>query len=221
MHAELILQLSSTAAQQLHYNKMYPGINRFDASLALSVTTAAHAAPCCYHYTWIHCCCHNHLIPCILVLPAALAALQYKCNPWNGQCRESCPVENGTPCYNGLGSCQCGVCIPIPPKCPPDPDKCTKNVWNPNTNACDTVTTSCTQPTDPKYECKEVSAALNADPVCIVQIPLLIVSVHRHCTVSECIRDTALAFRLSILPALSMTLLTRECLHVMHCKPTF
>lgn len=94
------------------------------------------------------------------MLPASLAALQYKCSPKTGQCRESCPVPNGTPCNNGLGSCLCGSCVPVPPKCPSDPDKCNKYVFDEATKKCNLVTTQCTQPSDPKYECKEVSAQM-------------------------------------------------------------
>uniref|UniRef100_A0A383V6V3 TNFR-Cys domain-containing protein n=1 Tax=Tetradesmus obliquus TaxID=3088 RepID=A0A383V6V3_TETOB len=81
---------------------------------------------------------------------------QYKCSPKTGQCRESCPVPNGTPCNNGLGSCLCGSCVPVPPKCPSDPDKCNKYVFDEATKKCNLVTTQCTQPSDPKYECKEL-----------------------------------------------------------------
>jgi hypothetical protein len=43
------------------------------------------------------------------------SVLQYKCNPKTGQCKESCPKPNGTPCKDG--KCQCGQCNLDPHTC--------------------------------------------------------------------------------------------------------
>jgi hypothetical protein len=87
----------------------------------------------------------------VAVAVAAAAAVQYKCNPKTGQCRESCPKPNGTPCKGG--TCKCGKCIPDPHTCPPQPNACSIYVFNNATMKCDLVNATCQQPPN---SCKEL-----------------------------------------------------------------
>jgi hypothetical protein len=91
------------------------------------------------------------LITVLLLLPSLLCSLQYKCNTKTGQCTETCPKPNGTPCWGGL--CQGGKCIPNTFNCPPNPNKCASYVLNPATGICDLVKIKCQQPPD---TCKKV-----------------------------------------------------------------
>uniref|UniRef100_A0A383V479 Uncharacterized protein n=1 Tax=Tetradesmus obliquus TaxID=3088 RepID=A0A383V479_TETOB len=78
--------------------------------------------------------------------------MQYKCNLKTGQCRESCPKPNGTPCTGG--SCKCGKCIPDPHTCPPMPNACSIYVFNNATMKCDLVNATCPKPPN---TCKQLS----------------------------------------------------------------
>ncbi|KAF6250060.1 hypothetical protein COO60DRAFT_1647526 [Scenedesmus sp. NREL 46B-D3] len=106
-------------------------------------------SPCVQGLCWLGVCmggglptCPSHQEEC----------MQYKCNPKTGQCRESCPKPNGTPCKGG--TCQCGKCKPDPHTCPPNPDRCSIYVFNNATAQCGLVNATCALPPD---ACKQLS----------------------------------------------------------------
>ncbi|WIA24026.1 hypothetical protein OEZ85_013645 [Tetradesmus obliquus] len=77
---------------------------------------------------------------------------QYKCNPKTGQCRETCPKPNGTPCTGG--KCECGKCIPDPRTCPKPPNACSIYHYNNATMKCELINATCQQPPN---QCKTLS----------------------------------------------------------------
>jgi hypothetical protein len=86
-----------------------------------------------------------------------MLCLQYRCDWKNGQCRQTCPKPNGTPCNNGKGSCQCGTCVDIPPKCPPNPNACQTYSFNEASQKCVLTTKTCPQPPGIENSCRTVS----------------------------------------------------------------